>query len=95
MTTQEQSSMLIADDLRRVYIRPFVMLFSLESSSPLLIGSGNSGGSHNPSDGGNSGHGSSGDGNDDGGNGHDPSTGEDIGDETPGKGWDFYWPIDE
>ena len=98
MTTQEQSSMLIADDLRRAYIRPFVMLFSLESSSPLLGASSDSEfmGDNDNADPDGGGHSGAGDGFG-GSTGHGGADfGGDLGDnDTPGKGWGFYWPEDD
>lgn len=71
------------------YVRPVVEMLAVNEHVLPLMASGNTGGSHDPSGGGNSGHGSSGDGSEGGNNGHDPSTGEDIGDDNPGKGWDW------
>lgn len=72
-----------------LYVCPSIDIIAVNSSTAPLMTSGNTGGSHDPSSGGNSGHGSSGDGNEGGNNGHDPSTGEDIGDDNPAKGFDW------
>ena len=79
--------------VRRCYVSPAIEVLSVAVGHALLAVSRQTGGWHDPSGGGNSGHGSSDDGTNDGNNGHDPSQGEDIGDDdSPGKGWE--WDID-
>ena len=79
---------------RRVYESPSMEVLSVAVVSAFLAVSGPTGGWHDPSGGGNSGHGSSDDGTNDGNNGHEGSgNGGDIGDDdSPGKGWE--WDLD-
>ena len=82
-----------ASEALRLYESPAIDVIAVDSLSLPLMASA-TGGSHDPSGGGDAGHGSSGDGNDDGNNGHNGSgNGGDIGDEdgpNPVQGYQAY-----